>query len=187
MIIDTAQLWNGGAEPDGTLSDDAIATHCTFIALLLKAVEILRAFKPLAPIARQGKPGAITHEDAAAILAQVNAALQAVGISIVVGLGSGVRKSALKHGACISPFSFTVSICESTITNRGRRGTLITCSAAAELVILALSGIRLANGVCAFAGFQALGIDVDGRQLTTLTFETALEITLPKKYTAPNP
>ena len=183
MLIDTSQLWRGGTEPDGTLSEDELAKHGAFVALLRKVVEILRAFQPLSPVDWQSKPGAITHEDAGSILADTEDALRGIGISIVIGLGSGTRQSALKHGAAISPFSFTVSIAEDPVTNRTQRASQITCSAAAELVIIALSGIRLANGTCAFAGFQSLGTESDGLQVTTLTFETALEITLPKKYT----
>jgi hypothetical protein len=168
--------------PARELSAEAVAESGHLVALQRKVVDILSAFTPLDKIQMQSKPGAITYEDAATVRRDVERALAAVGISIVVGIKSGTRGSATRHACHLSPLGFTVSVGENTVTNRSARGSGVTCSRACEQVMLALSGLPLANGVCAFTGFLSFSEDEDGNQTSVLSFDTALSITLPAAY-----
>jgi len=183
--VNTARLWRGGAAPTRELAASDIAEAGHLVALQRKVAAVLRAFTPLAPIQMQNLPGAITYEDAATIRRDVERSLATAGISLVVGIRSGARRSDAPHACHLAPVTFTVSIGEGTAANRSARGSGITCTRAAELVILALSGLPLANGVCAFAGFTSFGTDEDGLQTAVLAFETDITLSLPEAYTTP--
>jgi len=176
--LDLSTCWVSGTPPSAMPSDDLIETHGSLVAFQIQAVAFLSAWLPLAPIIAQGRPGAITYADAKTVVAETLAALKSIGISLVVGLDAGERKSALLHGVLLDPFRFSVNIAESPITNRGASGSGITASRCAEHVMLCLSGSRLGNGVCAVRSFT-VGGEQGTLQTAEVTFTTAYTITLP--------
>lgn len=181
--IDLAKLWASGAPPAAMPADALIEEHGSLVAFQIHAVAWLSAFLPLAPLVGQSRPHTITYADAKTVAADTVKALRNVGLSLVVGLESGTRKSALRHAVALDPFTFVVNIAESPVTNRGASGSGITASRCAELVILALSGARLGNGVCALTAFQ-VGGEEGALQTAEVTFATAYTITPPASWLA---
>jgi len=179
MQLDLTKCWKDGRAPDPKLDADDIEREGALIAFQKKVCAVLVEWLPLAPVFAQNKPGVLVYEDKRTVASEVATALQAVGISMVVGLKSAVRSSGLKNAITFSPLTFTVSIAEAPITNRGQRGTGITCTRCAELVILALSGLTLANGVVQLSNVSSGGDDGD-LQMLTLAFNCALVVTPPE-------
>ena len=178
MMIDPTKCWREGTQPDPLPTDEELAAHGALIGFQLVAVRFLNAWLPLDPIVKQRKPGAITYADKKTIFSEVNETLRAIGLSMIVGLDSGIRNSATLHSIKLDPFRFVISIAENPITNRSARGTNITASRAAELAMLCFSGARIGNGVASVTAFQT-----DGEEGALQT----AEVTLQPSYLIPTP
>ena len=181
--IDLLKIWTTGAPPPAAPDSADVETHGSLIAFQIHVVRFLAEFLPLAPVTGQAKPGACTYADKKTVANDVAKALQAIGISMVVGLDSGTRNAATRHSVAFDPFSFVVNIAESPVTNRGARGTGVTATRCAELVMLCLSGASLGNGCCAVRSFSADG-EQGALQTAEVTFSTAYIIAPPASWLA---
>lgn len=176
--IDLSKCWTTGAPPAAAPDAADIEVHGSLIAFQIHVVRFLTEWLPLAPVVSQAKPGAITYADKKTVASDVAAALRSIGISMVVGLDSGVRNAAFRNAVAFDPFSFVVNIAESPVTNRSASGTNITASRCAELVMLCLSGASLGNGCCAVKSFTTGG-EQGAFQTAEVTFSTAYAIIPP--------
>ena len=181
--LDLSKIWTSGAAPAAMPPDADIAEHGSLVAFQMHVCRFLREWLPLAPVAAQAKPGAITYADKKTVAADVEASLRAIGISLVVGLDTGTRATAALHALAFEQFSFVVSIAESPVTNRGDKGTGISASRAAELVMLCLSGVRLGNGVSAVKSFS-VGGEEGSLQTAEVTLQTSYTIAPPASLLA---
>ena len=181
--IDLAKLWASGAPPAAMPADALILEHGSLVAFQIHVVNFLSAFLPLAPVVGQDRPYAITYADAKTVAADTVKALRNIGLSLVVGLESGTRKTSLLHAVAFDPFTFVVNIAESPVTNRGASGSGVTAARCAELVMLCLGGSRLGNGSCAVSAFQ-VGGEEGALQTAEVTFATAYTITPPASWLA---
>lgn len=181
--IDPSKIWTSGAAPAAMPPDADIAEHGSLVAFQIHVVRFLAEFLPLAPVTGQAKPGACTYADKKTVAAEVERSLRSIGLSIVVGLDAGTRNTAALHAVAFDPFSFSVSIAESPVTNRGASGTGISASRCAELVMLCLSGVRLGNGISAVKSF-AVGGEEGTLQTAEITFQTAYTISPPASLLA---
>jgi hypothetical protein len=173
--IDLTKCWLNAAPPPAAPDAADIEEHGSLIAFQIHVVRFLTEWLPLAPVVSQAKPGAITYADKKTVATDVTKALQSIGLSMVVGLDSGTRNSAMRHAVTFNPFSFVINIAESPITNRGSKGTGITASRCAEHVMLCLSGATLGNGSCDVKAFSTGG-EEGILQTAQLTFSTAYAI-----------
>ena len=175
--IDLTKCWINGAPPQAAPLQTDIAEHGSLIAFQLHAVRFLEDWLPLAPIIAQNKK-AITYADKKTVAADVETTLRSIGISLIVGLDSGIRNAAMRNAVSFDPFTFVVNIAESPITNRGPRGTGITASLCAELVMLCFAGASIGNGGCSVKAFQTGG-EEGTLQTAEVTLSTAFIITPP--------
>ena len=183
MNLDLSKIWLTGAPPPAAPDSANIEEHGSLVAFQIHVVRFLTEFLPLAPVTGQAKPGACTYADKKTVESDVAKALQAIGISMVVGLDSGTRNAAMRNSVSFDPFSFVVNIAEAPITNRGSSGTGITATRCAELVMLCLSGASLGNGSCAVKSFSADG-EQGALQTAEVTFSTAYIIAPPASMLA---
>lgn len=183
MNLDLTKCWIAGAPPDAQPSAEDIAALGALVAFQAHVCTFLRAWLPLAHVVAQAKPGAISYADKKTVAAEVERSLRSIGLSIVVGLDAGTRNTAALHAVAFDPFTFSVSIAESPVTNRGASGTGISASRCAELVMLCLSGVRLGNGISAVKSF-AVGGEEGTLQTAEITFQTAYTISPPASLLA---
>ena len=183
MQLDPSKIWLTGAPPPALPAAADIEAHGSLVAFQIHVRDVLRAFLPLAPVTAQPKPGACTYADKRTVASEVESALRSIGISMVVALDAGTRKSAAPHAVCLDPFTFAVAIAENPVTNRGASGTGVTASRAAELAMICLSGLPLGNGVCAVQSYT-LGGEEGQLQTAEVTFQTAYTITPPASMLA---
>ncbi len=181
--LDLSKCWISGAPPDPAPDAAEAAEHGALVAFQLHVVRWLNAWLPLAPVAAQAKPGAITYADKRSVVSEVENSLRSVGISLVVGLDRGTRKSAMRNAVLFDPFVFSVSIAENPLTNRSSRGSGLTASQAAELVMLCFSGGRLGSGSCEVIAFSTGG-EEGSLQTADVTLQTAYLITPPESLLA---
>lgn len=181
--LDLAKCWTTGTPPPAQPDAADVSLHGALVAFQMHVCRFLREWLPLAPVVAQGKPGAITFADKKTIASDVEASLRSIGISLVVGLDTGTRAAAALHAIAFDPFTFVINIAESPVTNRGEKGTGITASRAAELVMLCLSGVRLGNGVSAVKSFS-VGGEEGSLQTAEVTFQTSYTITPPASLLA---
>jgi len=84
--LDLKKCWVGGGEPGPELDADDLEKEGALVAFQKKVCAVLPLWKPLAPVFAQKRPGVCVYEDKKTIASEVESALQAVGISMVVGL-----------------------------------------------------------------------------------------------------
>lgn len=176
--LDLSKIWTTGAPPPAAPDASDVLVYGSLVAFQIHVCLFLRGFLPLAPVAAQAKPGAITYADKKTVVSDVEKALQSIGLSMVVGLDSGTRSSAMRHAVTFDPFSFVINIAESPVTNRGASGTGITASRCAELAMLCLSGASLGNGCCSVKSFT-VGSEQGSLQTAEVSFSTAYAIIPP--------
>lgn len=178
MNIDLTKCWLNAAPPSPLPTAAELAEFGALVAFQIVAVRFLSEWLPLAAVAGQAKPGAITYADKKTVASETVAALRSVGISLVVALDSGTRSSAAPHAVYLDPFRFAVRVAESPVTNRGSKGSGVTASRAAELAMLCFSGQRIGNGVASLVSFS-----VDGEEGTLQTADVVLQTS----YLIPTP
>jgi hypothetical protein len=183
MQIDPAKCWQDGAPPAPLPTAGELAEHGALVAFQLVCVRFLRAWLPLAPVAAQRKPGAITYADKRTVAGETNDALRGIGLSMVVSLDSGTRNSATLHSLKLDPLRFAVSVAEAPATNRGAGGTGVTASRAAELAMLCFSGVRIGNGVASVVAFE-VGGEEGALQTADVTLQTAYLVPTPASLLA---
>lgn len=182
MTLNTSKLWIGGTPPPPALTDPEIRLHGHKIALLRKTCAILRAYLPLAPVARQDRPGAVTHRDEATVQSILESSLASLGVSLVVSFSGGENRSRIPAEIRLEPCRFAVTVYEAPLFNRSAKGSGIPCDLALEHVMSALNGLPLANGICGFDAFRQIGELQDGLQVSSALFTTALTIRPPSAY-----
>ena len=175
--IDLSKCWTTGSPPQPAPYAEDIATHGALIAFQMHVVRFINAWLPLAPVGNQTK-NAITYADKKTVISDVTNSLRSIGISLVIGLDSGIRNSAMRNAVSFDPFTFSVRIAESPVTNRGPRGTGITATHCAELVMLCFAGASLGSGCCSVKSF-ATGGEEGTLQTADVTFATSYIITPP--------
>lgn len=181
--LDLAKLWLNAAPPPAAPDAGDIEEHGSLIAFQIHVVRFLTEWLPLAPVVSQAKPGSITYADKKTVASETDNALKSIGISLVVGLESGIRTASLKNAVAFDPFTFVVNIAESPITNRGSKGTGITASRCAEHIMLCLSGASLGNGCCAVKSYSTGG-ELGALQTAEVSFSTAYAIIPPASLLA---
>jgi len=155
--IDLTKCWITGAPPQAAPLEADINEHGSLIAFQMHAVRFIEAWLPLAPVINQTRSNIVTYADKKTVISDVAKTLRSIGLSMVVGLENGTRKSAMIHAVAFDPFTFVVNIAENPVTNRSSRGSGITASAVAEQVMFCFAGAQLGNGSCSIRSFVTGG------------------------------
>lgn len=155
--IDLTKCWTTGAPPQAMPLEEDITKYGSLIAFQKHAIRFIEQWLPLAPIVNQDRANVITYADKKTVVSDVSKTLQTIGLSMVVGLESAKKTSALIHAITFDPFTFAVNIAENPITNRGSRGSGMTASAVAENVMMCFAGTLLGNKSCSIVSFVTGG------------------------------
>lgn len=170
--------WLNGAQPAALPTDDELTEHGALVGFEIAACRFITEWLPLADAVAQDRPYVVTYADHGTVEQQVMQSLKGVGISFLVDLDTGVKKGAQRASVFMQPFGFYVSIVEHPVTNRGERGSGITCKRAAELVACAYQGWQIGNGQ---GDVTAITFDTDatGLQKARVNIATAYLIPPP--------